>query len=118
MRQAGVLAAAGLYALEHNVARLEQDHANAAALAQGLSRLPGVSVEYGQSQTNMAFMRVAPTLVEPLRQFLKQRGILIGGTHPIRLVTHLDIEPDDVRAFIEATTAFLSQEGVTRSVAA
>jgi len=118
MRQAGVLAAAGLYALEHNVARLEQDHTNAAALAEGLSRLPGVSVEYGQSQTNMAFMRVAPTLVEPLRQFLKQRGILVGGTHPIRLVTHLDIEPDDVRAFIEATTAFLSQEGVTRSVAA
>src|SRR3954454_16577509 len=53
MRQAGVLAAAGLYALEHNVARLEQDHANAAALAQALSHLPGVSVEYGQSQTNM-----------------------------------------------------------------
>ena len=118
MRQAGVLAAAGLYALEHNVARLEQDHANAAALAQNLSRLPGVSVEYGPSQTNMVFMRIAPTLVEPLRQFLKQRGILIGSTHPIRLVTHLDIEPDNVRAFAVATAAFLSQDGVTRSVAA
>jgi threonine aldolase len=118
MRQAGVLAAAGLYALEHNVARLAQDHANAAALAQGLSRLPGVSVEYGPTQTNMVFVRLAPALAEPLRQFLKQRGILIGATHPIRLVTHLDVGVDDVRAFIEATAAFLSDDGITRSVAA
>ena len=118
MRQAGVLAAAGLYALEHNIERLEQDHANAAALAQALSRLPGLTVEYGPSQTNMVFMRLTPTLVEPLRQFLKKRGMLIGNTHPIRLVTHLDIAADDVSAFVEAVAAFLSQDGATRSVAA
>jgi threonine aldolase len=118
MRQAGVLAAAGLYALENNVARLEQDHANAALLAQRLATLPGVTVEYGPTQTNMVFMRLAPTLVEPLRQFLKQRGMLIGSGNPIRLVTHLDIGSEDVSAFVEALAGFLSQDRTTRSVAA
>jgi threonine aldolase len=118
MRQAGVLAAAGHYALENNVARLEQDHANAAALAQRLSSLPGVNVEYGATQTNMVFLRVDPALLDPLRQFLKQRGILIGGTNPIRLVTHLDISAEDVAAFAAALATFLAQDGGTRSVAA
>lgn len=118
MRQAGVLAAAGIYALEHNVARLADDHANAAALAQGLAQLPGASVEYGPSQTNMVFLRVAPTLVEPLRQHLKQRGILIGNSLPIRLVTHLDVDARDVKTFIEAVSEFLSQDGAARTVAA
>jgi len=118
MRQAGVLAAAAHYALENNVARLEQDHANAAALAQRLSSLPGVNVEYGPTQTNMVFLRVEPALLDPLRQFLKQRGILIGGTNPIRLVTHLDISAEDVAAFAAALATFLAQDGGTRSVAA
>jgi threonine aldolase len=118
MRQAGVLAAAGHYALENNVARLEHDHANAAALAQRLSSLPGVNVEYGPTQTNMVFLRVEPGLLDPLRQFLKQRGILIGGTNPIRLVTHLDISAEDVAAFAAALATFLAQDGGTRSVAA
>src|SRR5690349_18945595 len=109
MRQAGVLAAAGLYALEHNIERLEQDHANAAALAQALSGLTGVSVDYASTQTNMVFMRIEPTLLEALRQFLKQRGILIGGTHPIRLVTHLDIARADVQTFVDAAAQFMSQ---------
>jgi len=118
MRQAGVLAAAGLYALEHNVERLAQDHANAAMLAQRLTGLPGVSIEYGPTQTNMVFMRVAQNHAEPLRQFLKQRGILIGGGNPIRLVTHLDISPADVGTFVDALAAFLSQDDGTRSAAA
>jgi threonine aldolase len=118
MRQAGVLAAAGHYALENNVARLEQDHANAAALAQRLSSLPGVNVEYGPTQTNMVFIRVAQNHAEPLRQFLKQRGILIGSGNPVRLVTHLDISAVDVGAFVDAMSAFLAQDSGTRSAAA
>ena len=118
MRQAGVLAAAGLYALEHNVSRLAEDHANAATLAQRLAALPGVNAEYGPMQTNMVFMRVAPVALEPLRQFLKQRGILIGSGNPVRLVTHLDISAVDVGAFVDAMSAFLAQDSGTRSAAA
>jgi threonine aldolase len=118
MRQAGVLAAAGLYALEHNVSRLAEDHANAATLAQRLAALPGINAEYGPMQTNMVFMRVAPVALEPLRQFLKQRGILIGSGNPVRLVTHLDISALDVEAFIDAMSAFLAQDSGTRSAAA
>jgi threonine aldolase len=117
MRQAGVLAAAGLYALQHNVARLEHDHANAATLAQALSGLPGVGVEYAPTQTNMVFMRIEPALLEPLRQFLKQHGMLIGATNPIRLVTHLDISPEAVQAFVDAVAQFLSEGGSARSAA-
>jgi threonine aldolase len=118
MRQAGVLAAAGLYALENNVARLQHDHDNAAQLAQRLARLPGVATEYGPAQTNMVFLRIDPSLAEPLRQFLKQRGMLIGATNPIRLVTHLDIAAEDVHAFADAVAAFLAQAGSTHSAAA
>jgi threonine aldolase len=118
MRQAGVLAAAGLYALQHNVERLSEDHAHAAALAAGLARLQGLTVDYGPNQTNMVFVRLEQTLLEPLRQFLKQRGMLIGNTHPIRLVTHLDIGQQDVDAFVDAVAAFLSKAGAPRSVAA
>jgi len=64
------------------------------------------------------FLRVEPALLDPLRQFLKQRGILIGGTNPIRLVTHLDISAEDVAAFAAALATFLAQDGGTRSVAA
>src|SRR5689334_6836418 len=117
MRQAGILAAAGLYALQHNVARLSEDHAHAAALASGLARLPGLTVDYGPSQTNMVFVRLEPTLLDPLRQFLKQRGMLIGSTHPIRLVTHLDIGHQDVHDFVDAVASFLSKAGAPRSVA-
>jgi threonine aldolase len=118
MRQAGVLAAAGLYALQHNVERLSEDHAHAAALASGLARLPGLTVDYGPSQTNMVFVRLEPTLLDPLRQFLKQRDMLIGSTHPIRLVTHLDIGQQDVHDFVDAVASFLSKAGAPRSVAA
>lgn len=111
MRQAGVLAAAGLYALENNVTRLERDHANAAALAQRLCGLSGISVEYGPAQTNMVFLRVEPGLLEPLRQFLKQRSILIGGSNPVRLVTHLDIGAEDVNGCADAIAEFVKAGG-------
>jgi threonine aldolase len=109
MRQAGVLAAAGLYALEHNVARLAEDHVNAATLAQRVADLPGINAEHGPTQTNMVFMRVAPADLEPLRQFLKQRGILIGNGNPVRLVTHLDISAADVGTVVDALSAFFAQ---------
>jgi hypothetical protein len=114
MRQAGVLAAAGIYALQNNVARLAHDHENARALAQALREVDGLKVDYGASQTNMVFVTVEPSLAEPLRQFLKQRGILIGGGNPIRLVTHLDVSRDDIQTVAGAVKQFCAQGRVAR----
>jgi threonine aldolase len=117
MRQAGVLAAAGIYALQNNVARLEQDHENARALASALGSIDEVKVEYAASQTNMVYMGVAPTLSEALRQFLKQRGILIGGGHLIRLVMHLDVAREDVQTVADAVKEFFARGREVRPAA-
>jgi threonine aldolase len=109
MRQSGVLAAAGIYALQNHIQRLAEDHDNARLLAEGLSAVAGVKVDRGAVQTNMVFMSVAPQQVEPLRAFLKQRGILIGGGNTIRLVTHLDVSAEDMRFVIDAAAQFFAQ---------
>jgi threonine aldolase len=118
MRQAGVLAAAGIYALQNNVARLEQDHEHARFLAQTLAEIDGLRVEYGSSQTNMVYVALEPTLAEPLRQFLKQHGILIGGGTTIRLVTHLDVDRNDIQTVAGAVKQFMAQGRTARPAAA
>jgi threonine aldolase len=107
MRQAGVLAAAALYALEHHVDRLAQDHDHARALAEGLSRLPEVQVDPAAVQTNMVFISLSPERAEALRGFLRTRNILLPGGSHIRLVTHLDVTADDVAAVLQAVAEFL-----------
>jgi threonine aldolase len=102
MRQAGVLAAAGLYALEHNVARLAEDHANAQRLAQGLARIEGLAV--APAQTNMVFVRIPAAQCEPLARFLRSRGVLARVTPATRLVTHLDVDAAGIERVL---TAFL-----------
>jgi threonine aldolase len=95
MRQAGVLAAAGLYALEHNCKRLAEDHANARALADGLARVPGVELAAAPETNIVVFRRPdAPALCERLRG----RGVLVGAiSHDtLRAVTHLDVSARDV----------------------
>jgi len=94
MRQSGVLAAACLYALEHNVARLAQDHANAARLAQLLA--PIAPLQLSGQATNMVFLTIPPEHCAPLEAHLRQRGILIQALYGTRLVTHLDIAERDV----------------------
>ncbi|HWA13024.1 MAG TPA: low-specificity L-threonine aldolase [Burkholderiales bacterium] len=106
MRQAGLLAAAGIYALENNVERLAGDHENAKALAAGLSGIDGVSVN--PAQTNMVYMNVEPQRSARMREFLKERGILISGQGSIRLVTHLDVDRQDVDRFVGAVKDFFS----------
>jgi threonine aldolase len=108
MRQAGMLAAAGIYALEHNVARLEEDHANAQLLAAELVRVGGTHVT-GPAQTNMVFIKVDPARAEPLRQFLRSRNIFIGGGSAVRMVTHLDVTSADIRYFVSSVDEFFSQ---------
>ncbi|MBL8920511.1 MAG: low-specificity L-threonine aldolase [Myxococcaceae bacterium] len=94
MRQAGVLAAAGLYALEHHVARLADDHANAAHLASRLAGLAGVTVL--PVQTNMVWLDLAPTLTTGFVARLAEHGVLASGAERVRLVVHLDVSRDDV----------------------
>jgi threonine aldolase len=88
MRQAGVIAAAGLYALENNVERLASDHENAAKLARGLREL-GLEVQHN---TNMVMVKIAPEKAQPLAEELKNKQILVLPRAPMRLVTHLDVD--------------------------
>jgi len=108
MRQAGVLAAAGIYALENNVERLARDHENALALAQALSSIDGVTVAPGGAQTNMVYISVEPQRSVRLREHLKSQGMLISGQGSIRLVTHLDVDRTDIDRFAAAVREFFS----------
>lgn len=94
LRQAGVLAAAALYALDHHVDRLAEDHAHARLLAEGLQGLPGVTVE--PAHTNMVFLDVERERAAGLVAQLGQRGLLCTGLYRLRLVTHLDLGRDDI----------------------
>jgi threonine aldolase len=111
MRQAGVLAAAGIYALEHNVERLAQDHENARVLAEGLASIDEVTVAPGGAQTNMVYVTVEPRRSQRLRDHLKQREILVGGQGTMRLVTHLDVDRGDVQRFVRTAKEFFAGGG-------
>lgn len=104
MRQAGIMAAAGIYGLQHHVERLREDHANARELARALSAIDAIKVD--PAQTNMVFMHVAPAQAEALRGHLKQQGILIGAGSSVRMVMHLDVDDADVRRVAAAAQAF------------
>ena len=96
MRQAGVVAAAGLIAVEEMSGRLHEDHARARRLAEGLSKLPGVSIDLESVQTNMVYVRVpdAARFTEQLESFGVRAGAL--GPETVRLVTHYEISDDDI----------------------
>jgi threonine aldolase len=106
MRQAGILAAAGLYALEHHVERLAEDHENARILAQGLSEIPCLSVTPPETNIVMVEILRGPTAAE-LAERLKRRGVLVApagaGTEArkLRLVTHLDVSREDILRTID-----------------
>ncbi len=108
MRQAGVIAAAGLYALQHNVTRLADDHANADRLARGLSDIDEIAVD--GAQTNMVFVRVRADKVAALGAHLITQGICILPSARMRLVTHLDVNAMGIdRAIIAFKSFFASR---------
>ncbi|MBU1068441.1 low-specificity L-threonine aldolase [Myxococcota bacterium] len=113
MRQAGVLAAAGLYALEHNVARLRDDHDNAAYLAVALRAVRHLEVLPRSGETNMVFVKInVPKPADravALAAFLRDRGVLISDRHPLRLVTHLDVDRDACVRLVEGVRAFMEE---------
>ena len=94
MRQVGILAAAGLYALEQNVARLAEDHTNAARLGALLEGVDGLTVQ--PVQTNMVWLEVSPSVAPGFVQRLASRGVLASGDARVRFVTHLDVSRADV----------------------
>jgi threonine aldolase len=107
MRQAGYLAAACLYALDHHWMRVQDDHANAARLAQGLADIAQVQVT-GQA-TNMVFAQFPQEQCAALEAYLKERGILTQMLYASRFVTHLDVSTQDIDTVIAAIKQFFSK---------
>lgn len=109
MRQSGILAAAGLYALEHHVERLAEDHANARRLAEGLAAIPTLDVE--PVETNIVFVGIGRTGFsrEELTARLRAEGVDVSAPGPtrLRLVTHLDVSAADIERAIEVFAAVL-----------
>jgi threonine aldolase len=100
MRQAGILAAGGLYALRNNVKRLAEDHRRAHALAERLATVPGLSVDLGSVETNMVFVSTRATgeRAAAFAKLFSEAGVLCLDESPwkIRFVTHLDVDDADV----------------------
>lgn len=106
MRQAGILAAAGLYALKHNVARLREDHDNAAWLAVQLKE---IGADVMRHDTNMLFVRVGEENAAALGEYLRAQDILINASPVVRLVTHLDVSREQLEQLVAHWKAFLNR---------
>jgi threonine aldolase len=110
MRQAGIIAAGGVYALRHHVKRLAEDHANARRLAEGLAGLPGVRLDPRTIDTNIVFFELTGSLTAAVAvERLLARGVRMGalGARTIRAVTHLDIDTAGIeRALAVAREVF------------
>jgi threonine aldolase len=110
LRQVGILAAAGLYALEHNVARLADDHTNATTLAKGLAAYGQLKVT--MPDTNIVFVEVDSTVAADFKTHLAARGIGVTSTYSAtkqRWVTHLDVDSAAVENALAAVRAFFSE---------
>ena len=114
MRQSGVLAAAGVYALMHNIQRLRDDHENATRLAQGLAEgIPHIKVETTSPSTNMVYFHwTSPSVpVERLIEECKKQGVRFStiGPNRIRLVTHLDVQANDIDRAVQVIKSVCKQ---------
>jgi threonine aldolase len=106
MRQAGIIAAAGVYALRHNVDRMADDHANARLLAEGLAEIPGIQCSPDDIETNIVHFDVSETgrTGGEINDAITERGVRMGGGSGgrMRAVTHLDISRADIERAVEA----------------
>lgn len=112
LRQAGIVAAAGIYALEHNIERLSKDHANAQLLARGLAALPGITLDPAEVEANIILFDVAGTglsAAEFVRRLRAEHGVRMGAFGPstVRAITHLDVSRAGVNEALEAVTRLL-----------
>ncbi|MFQ6116984.1 MAG: low-specificity L-threonine aldolase [Candidatus Bipolaricaulia bacterium] len=110
MRQAGILAAAGLYALEHHIERLAEDHENARLIHDNLKKFEPELLELEPVATNILIFSLKKMAAEELAARLRERGILIHAIGPrqVRLVTHLDVRREDVLETVKAFEEILS----------
>jgi threonine aldolase len=115
LRQAGILAAAGLYALDHHIGRLADDHRRARALADGLNRIGqshGGAIRARTPQTNITFAEIDPAIAGEFDAWLKSRSIRVntraiyGGAAVQRWVTHLDLTDADIDRALEVVEGF------------
>jgi threonine aldolase len=106
MRQAGIIAAGALYAMEHQVARLAEDHQNATLLARAVEETPGLALESGPVETNLVWITVDPSLgtAKEVADRLKAQGVLVSALGPqvIRACTHLDVSREDTLGAVDA----------------
>ncbi len=107
MRQVGILAAAGIYALENHVARIPQDHSNAERLAKGLSAL---GLEVDPVQTNMVFVKVPKAACAALQEHLKTNRVIAIASPTMRLVTHLDVDAQGIDAAVAAFAGYFKRQ--------
>ncbi|WP_244808035.1 MULTISPECIES: low-specificity L-threonine aldolase [Caballeronia] len=107
MRQSGVLAAACLYALDHHVDGLVQDHDNAAHLAAGLAQIDGIKIQ--SHATNMVFAQIPEAHCARLEAFLKERGILTQMLYASRFVTHRDVSRADIDTVVRAVKDYFAR---------
>ena len=105
MRQAGILAAAGIYALDNHVDRLAEDHANALRLAEGLADIKEINVNPDRVQTNMLFAEIGKK-IDALAGHLEAEGIIIDRAEHLRLVTHLDVDAEGIEKTIRGFRSF------------
>jgi len=106
MRQAGIIAAGAIYALENNIDRLAEDHANARALGEGLAAIEALEVDLDMVHTNMVFFRPKDGQYQALTEYLAGKDMLVDAEKAIRLVTHMQISRDDVNHFVAAVKDF------------
>lgn len=108
MRQAGIIAAGGIYALENNVSRLEDDHTNAALLGEELAKIPQLEVELEYLHTNMVFMTAKEGDLTGLSSYLQINGVLVDAASTARMVCHLDVSREDVFTVVSKVKEYYS----------
>jgi threonine aldolase len=113
MRQAGILAAAALYAIDNNIARMAEDHANAKKFATGVANIDGLSVDLASVETNIVFFDVAPSFgpAKKLCDALREQGVWMMPTSPqrVRAVTHLDVDTAGIDRALAAISRTMAQ---------
>jgi threonine aldolase len=110
MRQAGIIAAGGIFALRHHVSRLAEDHVNARQLAEGLAKLPGVVLDPARVETNIVIFELRGAMdAARVVASLLARGVRMGvmGPRIVRAVTHLDVTPPQIERALEAAASVL-----------
>lgn len=111
MRQVGVLAAAGEFAIDNNVARLADDHALAARLAEQLLDIDGLQVEGGAARTNMVYLTCTGGDGDAFQAWCADRGLRFGGRDPARLVTHKDVDAAGIDRAAAIIREYFSRRG-------